>query len=111
MPPIHVKVARIGNSRGIRIPAAVLERFAVGDELILEERADGILLRVPGSGPAQLSWEDTALAMAAEAERWAEWDSAAGDGLAELPWAVAPARRVAEAEPSPRRSSARRRKS
>ena len=67
MKPIQLKVARIGNSRGVRIPAPTLQRYRIGDSVVMEERADGILLRPRRSPSAKLSWEDTALAMAASA--------------------------------------------
>ncbi|MGH7658606.1 MAG: AbrB/MazE/SpoVT family DNA-binding domain-containing protein, partial [Gemmatimonadales bacterium] len=39
-----LKVARIGNSRGVRIPAGTLKKYGIGEEVIMEERSDGILL-------------------------------------------------------------------
>ena len=49
----ELKVARIGNSRGVRLPASSLKRYAVGAELVMEERAEGILL--DPKGPASRS--------------------------------------------------------
>ena len=86
MKPVHLKVARIGNSRGVRIPATTLERYQIGDSVVMEERSDGILLRPAGHAEAKLSWEETAVAMAAEQEDWSEWDVTAGDGLEKLEW-------------------------
>ena len=57
MKPRELKVARIGNSRGIRLPADTLERYHIGDSVIMEERADGILLqprRTAGGPPRWL---------------------------------------------------------
>lgn len=96
MKPVEVKVARIGNSRGVRIPAATLERYRIGTEVIMEERSDGILLRPPGPAIPKLSWEDTAREMAAEAEDWSAWDATAADGLDDTPWESARPRRAAE---------------
>lgn len=92
---VELKVARIGNSRGVRLPAATLERYHIGDSVVMEERAEGILLRARGPASRKLSWEDTAREMAAESENWAEWDATAVDGLEQAPWEPA-ARRVAE---------------
>ena len=39
MEPVELKVARIGNSRGIRIPALTLERYRIGTTVVMEERA------------------------------------------------------------------------
>jgi antitoxin component of MazEF toxin-antitoxin module len=96
MNPIHLKVARIGNSRGVRIPAPTLERYRIGDSVVMEERAEGILLRPRRAAGPKLSWEDTARAMADEAEEWSEWDETLADGLDQLPWESIPAKRVAE---------------
>ena len=100
MKRVELKVARIGNSRGVRIPATTLERYRIGDSVVMEERTEGILLRPLRSAGLKLSWEDTALAMSAEPEDWSDWDTTLADGLDEIPWEPAQARRVAE----PRRS-------
>ena len=86
MKPVELKVARIGNSRGVRLPAATLERYRIGDTVVMEERSDGILLRPRGRTGQKLSWEETAEAMAASGEQWADWESAAADGLDDAPW-------------------------
>ena len=65
MAPIELKVARIGNSRGVRLPAAALRRYGIGAAVVMEERSDGILLRRPGPAVEKLSWVETALAMSA----------------------------------------------
>ena len=96
MKGIELKVARIGNSRGVRIPATTLERYRIGDSVVMEERAEGILLRPRRSARPKLSWGDTALAMSAEREDWSDWDTALTDGLDEIPWEPAKAKRVAE---------------
>ncbi len=96
MDPIELKVARIGNSRGVRLPAKTLERYAIGDRVIMEETADGILLRPRREATPKLSWQETAVAMAASAEDWSEWDGTAADGLNELTWDRPAIRRVAE---------------
>lgn len=90
MAAIHLKVARIGNSRGVRIPAPTLARFRIGDSVLMEERADGILLRPIRAAGTKLSWDDTALAMATEAENWSAWDGTITDGLDQFPWESAP---------------------
>ncbi len=96
MKPVELRVARIGNSRGVRLPAATLERYRIGTSVIMEERSDGILLRPVGPATAKLSWADTARAMAAEAEDWSAWDVVAADGLEDVPWDSPSAARVAE---------------
>jgi antitoxin component of MazEF toxin-antitoxin module len=90
-----LKVARIGNSRGVRIPATTLERFRIGATVLMEETSEGILLRSHGSPDTKLSWENTAMEMAAT-ESWADWDTVASDGLDSIPWDSPRSRRVAE---------------
>lgn len=99
MASIELKVTRIGNSRGVRIPAPTLERFGIGESVIMEERSDGILLRPIGSAVAKLSWEETAAEMARDAEDWSDWDDTGSDDLDAIPW-----------DPPRKKSTARRRK-
>jgi antitoxin component of MazEF toxin-antitoxin module len=87
-----LKVARIGNSRGVRLPAASLRRYRIGETVLMEELSEGILLRPTGPVVEKLSWEDTARAMAASREDWRAWDAAAADGLEDLTWQAASAR-------------------
>ena len=94
----ELKVARIGNSRGVRLPASSLKRYAVGSALIMEERSEGILLRPAAGSEAKLSWTETAGEMAAAREAWGEWDALDADGLDTIPWRPAKRRKVAEKE-------------
>ena len=93
---MRLKVARIGNSRGVRLPAASLRRYRIGETVVMEERSDGILLRPAGPVVEKLSWEDTAREMAASREDWSAWDTVAADGLHDLPWQVHRRGRIAE---------------
>ena len=77
----ELKVARIGNSRGIRLPASTLARYRVGATLIMEERAEGIMLLPQGTEPEKLSWEETAREMALAREDWSAWEAADSDGM------------------------------
>jgi mRNA interferase MazF len=92
----ELKIARIGNSRGVRLPAASLKRYSVGAVVVMEERTEGILLRPAGPAVEKLSWEDTARAMAAGNEDWSEWDVLDGDGLDAVPWEEPKGRKVGE---------------
>ena len=105
MKPVEVKVARIGNSRGIRIPAPILKRYHIGDSVLMEERSEGILLRPRGSARTLLDWDDTAREMEAAAEDWSDWDVTLADGLEAIPWENRKTRGVAEpkAQYAPRR--------
>jgi antitoxin component of MazEF toxin-antitoxin module len=96
MKSIELKVAPIGNSRGVRLPAETLKRYGIDTSVVMEERTDGILLRPVGRATAKLSWEDTAREMAAGDEEWSAWDAAAAAGLDGVPWDAGNVRRVAE---------------
>jgi len=93
---MKLKVARIGNSRGVRLPAASLRRYRIGETVVMEERSDGILLRPAKSAVEKLSWEETAREMAASHEDWSAWDTVVADGLDDLPWQTGRKGRVAE---------------
>lgn len=108
MKTIELKVARIGNSRGIRLPAATLRRYRIGQTIIMEERSEWIILRPAGSSAEKLSWEDTAREMAAAGESWNEWDAAAADGLNDIPWDSAATPPAAERKAQYRTASRRR---
>jgi antitoxin component of MazEF toxin-antitoxin module len=92
----ELKVSRIGNSRGIRLPAETLKRYGIGSGLIMEERSEGILLKPLASSEGKLSLAESAREMAWASEDWDPWDAAASDGLDGLPWQAEDA-----AEPSP----------
>jgi antitoxin MazE len=74
-----INIVPIGNSKGIRIPKTLLQKYGFSDSLILEETEQGLLLRK--STDAKLSWEDTYQAMALENENWTDFDVALLDGL------------------------------
>jgi len=79
-----LKIVRIGNSRGVRLPVPLLSHDRIGHAVIAERTAEGILLRPTRDG--RLSWDDTFRATGAEQRRkgdeFSDFDSAAGDGLA-----------------------------
>lgn len=93
MASVKLKVARIGNSRGVRLPASSLRRYRIGGTVLMDERSEGILLRPTGPAVEKLSWEETAREMAANHEDWSAWDSAIADGLDDLPWQAGKRRR------------------
>src|SRR5579884_2311370 len=103
MKTIELKVARIGNSRGVRLPAESLRRYRISGSVIMEERSDGILLRPVNIGAAKLSWEETAREMANDDEDWTDWDSMS-DGLDAIPWERPTRKRTAKQRAVQRRS-------
>jgi antitoxin MazE len=85
---MKTKLVRIGNSRGVRIPQPLLRNYGLqeGSALDIEERREGILLRVGVRRPDLLSWAEAYREMAAEpaeVAEWADWDVTAGDGDAD----------------------------
>ena len=74
-----VKLVPIGNSKGIRIPKALLDKYGMKDSLLLEETDGGLILRNKEEG--KLSWVDTYKSMAREKETWDDFDATLLDGL------------------------------
>lgn len=75
----ELKLIDIGNSRGIRLPKTMLQKYGWEDSLILEETDHGVFLR--GGAASKLTWEDTYRAMATEDEDWSDLDATVADGL------------------------------
>jgi antitoxin MazE len=71
----ELTVTRVGNSRGVRLPAEVLRRYQIGDTLIMEERPDDIVLRPKRTRRQELTWAETYQQMARADEDWSEWES------------------------------------
>lgn len=78
-PTLDIKIVPIGNSKGIRLPKNLLERYAIKDQVVLEQREEGILLR--SKQDKRLSWEDTYKEMAEKHEDWSDLDVTLDDGL------------------------------
>ncbi len=74
-----IKLVPIGNSKGVRIPKALLQKYGLNNSLLLEETDSGLLLRKKDDN--KLSWEDTYKAMANEKEDWDDFDTTLIDGL------------------------------
>src|SRR4051812_32894007 len=84
MKTLALKLTRIGNSKGVRLPAKLIKRYGFSSSLAVEAREDGLLLKP--KKPAKLSWEETAIQMAAGDKEWSDWDAAASEGLETCPW-------------------------
>lgn len=78
-----LKLIAIGNSRGVRLPQALLRRYGMADQITLEERPEGLLLRGSVSGKASLKQTFTEMAreQGARTEDWSDMDALAEDGL------------------------------
>ena len=75
----EIKLIPIGNSRGIRLPKKLLDKYGWNDRLTLEEMEEGVILR--GNETYSLSWEETYRAMAEESEDWSDFDATIADGV------------------------------
>jgi len=74
-----IKLVPIGNSKGVRIPKSLLQKYGLNNSLLLEETDRGLLLLKKED--SKLSWEDTYKAMANEKEDWDDFDTTLLDGL------------------------------
>lgn len=81
---LDLKVVPIGNSRGVRLPKAVLEKYAIRDVVVAEQCEEGLLLR--SKQDKRLSWEETYKDMARNREDWRDMDATVADGLDKEPW-------------------------
>lgn len=74
-----VKLIAVGNSKGIRLPQALLQKYGWSDSLVLEERQEGVFLYSKEKN--KLSWKETYRAMADDNEDWNDLEAAVADGL------------------------------
>jgi antitoxin MazE len=74
-----IKLISIGNSKGLRLPKPLLQKYGWSDSLVLEERDEGIYLYSKEKN--KLSWQETYRAIAAEDEDWSDLDVTVADGL------------------------------
>ena len=74
-----IKIVPVGNSLGVRLPKVLLQKYGFADSLVLEETAQGLLLRKKQE--EKLSWGDTYKAMAKVHEEWSDLDATLLDGL------------------------------
>jgi antitoxin MazE len=74
-----IKLVPVGNSKGVRIPKSLLQKYGLDKSLLLEETDRGLLLRKKED--RKFSWEETYKAMANEKEDWDDFDTTLLDGL------------------------------
>ncbi len=77
--PRDAKLIPIGNSKGIRIPKQLLQKYGMEDMILLEECEEGILMRPKEE--KKLSWQETFKQIAQSDENWDDFDVTVGDGL------------------------------
>ncbi|MFT5163850.1 MAG: antitoxin MazE [Alteromonadaceae bacterium] len=66
-----VKLITIGDSKGICIPKALLLKYQLQEQVIIEEVDGGLLIYARDN--QKLSWEDTYKATATAQEDWSDW--------------------------------------
>jgi antitoxin MazE len=69
--PSEIKLITIGNSKGVRIPKALLLKYGLKENIILEEREEGLLIHAKDTN--RMSWEETYRATTEENEDWSGW--------------------------------------
>ena len=74
------KLINIGNSKGIRLPKKLIQKYHLDEKLTLEEKKEGILIKadIPDN---KLSWDETYKEMEKEKEDWSDFDILASDGI------------------------------
>jgi antitoxin MazE len=76
-----IKLIPIGNSKGIRLPKKILQKYGFSDSVVLEEKEEGVLLH--RKEDKKLTWEETFKSMSEEKENWNDLDVTLMDGLEE----------------------------
>ena len=79
METLELKITRIGNSRGVRLPVELIRKYKLGDSVLVEQRPNEIALRPKKQ--KKLPWKDTYKQMAAAQEDWSGFDKLSSDGL------------------------------
>ncbi len=75
---MHTKLIRIGNSRGVRIPAAVIEQARLREDLDIEVRGETVLIRA--ARRSREGWAEAAAACHRDgADNLPDWDATSGD--------------------------------
>ena len=75
---MRVNLVNIGNSRGVRLPKAILEQAQLTDELDLEVSEGAIIIR--SAKQTRDAWEEAAIACHASGEdELDDWDAATSD--------------------------------
>lgn len=78
--PTRIHLIPIGNSKGVRLPQPLLQKYGFQDDLLLEEKPEGILIR-KRKKDNKLSWADTYKKMAVEKKAWDDLDGTLLDGI------------------------------
>jgi antitoxin MazE len=107
----EISLVRIGNSRGIRLPAQLIRKHGFDSGLFVQDCGDSVILTPKAIPAKKLSWEETAREMVAAKEDWSDWDCTLADGLQDIPWEYAQEKSCAVREDAPQKRRAGKRKS
>lgn len=107
MKTYEISLARIGNSRGIRLPAQLIRKYGFESGILLEDRGNVVMLTSQSPPETKLSWEETARQMADAKEDWSDWESTLHDGMEDIPWKSAKAATLTVREDPPKKRRAR----
>lgn len=107
----EISLARIGNSRGIRLPAHLIRKHGFDSGLLIQDRGDAVILKSKTTPAKKLSWEETAREIVAAKEDWSDWDHTLADGLADIPWEHSEENNCVVREDPPQKRRAGKRKS
>ena len=75
-----VKLIEVGNSKGLRLPKNLVNKYKLDLGIVLEEKEEGILIK-PVKKDNKLSWDETYREMANEKEDWDDLDITVEDGI------------------------------
>lgn len=74
---MYSTLVKIGNSRGVRLPKALIEQAGLTEELEIEVAEGAVVIR-PARKPRQ-GWAEAAEACAREGDDLDDWDATVGD--------------------------------
>lgn len=69
---MRVKIVKMGNSRGIRLPKPILEASGLSDEVELKVEGETIVLTPPHKNPRE-GWAEAFAALPPDDEDWSDW--------------------------------------
>jgi antitoxin MazE len=77
---LTAKLVKIGNSRGVRLPDAVLKEAGLSDKVEISVQGDRIVISAPGKSHPRAGWEEQFKKALAEhgddTDDWRDWQNA-----------------------------------
>lgn len=76
---LKAKLVRIGNSRGVRLPKAVIEQAGLGEDVQISVTADRVIIRSAGAPHPRAGWAEQIKKVLAEhgddIDEWRDWQN------------------------------------